>query len=339
MFPILVLISALLLAACAAFFSVTGIAALFVGASLSAGVMAASMELAKIVSVSFLYRYHRQIPKTLRAYMWIGTVVIMMITSIGIYGYLSSAYATSATDIQGKENQIILYQSMQQTAADNIARLETRNNQLLEGRAQQEARIDEYMRLGRTTGLQQRMIRDQDTEIKSNQSEIAALSKTKDSLALLATTTTNSIGTSGKIGTFYYVAKSLGVPLDTIVRWFILVLVVVFDPMSISLFLAYNVIVKKNPTAGMLPSDDKLPSEPEYIPDSSPIVDIPTPVSGIAHIVKTPEELPKQEIKEDTIPYYMKPEFDWNKDTRWHTDESAKGYWSHLGMRPRKDDT
>jgi len=189
------------------------------------------------------------------------------------------------------------------------------------------------------------MIRDQDTEIKSNQAEITSLSKTKDSLALLATTTTNSIGTSGKIGTFYYVAKSMGVPLDTVVRWFILVLVVVFDPMSISLFLAYNVIVKKNPTAGMLPSDDEptspTPPEPEYISEPSPLVDIPKPKSVIAHATAVHEETPKQEIKEETIdttPYYMKEGFDWHNDTSWHNDPSAKGYWSHLGMKPRKGD-
>lgn len=338
MFPILVLISALLLAGCAAFFSVTGIASLFVGASLSVGIMAAAMELAKIVSVSFLYRYHRQIPRTLRAYMWTGTLVIMVITSIGIYGYLSSAYAVSATDIQGKENEITLYQNMQQTTDANIVRLETRNTQLQNMRAQQETRVDEYMRLGRTTGLQQNIIKQQDAEIKQNQEQITALSKTKDSLAMLATTTTNSIGTSGKIGTFYYVAKSIGVPLDTVVRWFILVLVVVFDPMSISLFLAYNVIVKKNPTAGMLPAND---DTPPHLPVVSSQPDIMTSTSDIAPSVINPEETPKQEIKEETIditPYYMKPGFNWHTDKRWHDDPQAKGYWSHMGVKPTRDD-
>lgn len=330
MFPILVLISALLLAGCAALFSVTGIASLFVGASLSAGIMAGSMELAKIVSVSFLYRYHKQMPKLLRAYMWAGTVVIMIITSVGIYGYLSSAYATSATDIQSKENEIVLYQNMQQTAQDNITRLQTRSTQLQDMRAQQEARVDEYMRLGRTTSVQQRIIREQDAEIKKNQDEITALSKTKDSLALLATTTMNSIGTSGKIGTFYYVAKSFNVPLDTIVKWFILVLVVVFDPMSIALFIAYNVALNKNRKAEVL--------SPNSPADLSQNVDNISVRSDIAHKLERTEDIPKDSIIEttelNTIPYYMKEDFDWYTDDRWHNDPAAQSYWTHLGMRP-----
>lgn len=330
MFPIIVLISALILAGCAAFFSVTGIASLFVGASVSAGVMASAMELGKIVGVSFLYRYHNQIPKMLRAYMWIGTIMIMIITSIGIYGYLSSAYAASATDIQGKENQIVLYENMQKTASDNIERLEARNIALQGMRAQQEARVDEYMRLGRATGLQQRMIRDQDTEIKKNQDEITTLSKTKDSLALLATTTENSIGTSGKIGTFYYVAKSMGVPLDVIVRWFILALVVVFDPMSISLFLAYNMIIKKKNLS------DAIKLNVSSSEDDAEIK------SDIVHSSFIREETPKMTIKNETPkiqPYYMDPDYDWKNDDRWKNDPSAMGYWENLGMKPPPKNT
>jgi hypothetical protein len=333
LFPILVLISALLLAGCAALFSVTGIASLFVGASLSAGIMAGAMEFAKIVSVSFLYRYHRQMPKLLRAYMWVGTVVIMIITSVGIYGYLSSAYATSATDIQAKENEVILYQNMQQTAQDNIIRLQTRSTQLQDMRTQQEARVDEYMRLGRSTSIQQRIIREQDAEIKKNQDEITALSKTKDSLALLATTTTNSIGTSGKIGTFYYVAKSFNVPLDTIVKWFILVLVVVFDPMSIALFIAYNVASNKNKRAEIM--------TPHSPAGPSPNVDNIAFRGDIAHKIVNSEDTPKDTTIEttelNTTPYYMQEGFDWHTDSRWHSDPAAQSYWTNLGIHPPKN--
>ena len=95
-FKTLVSFSALLIAACAALFSVTGIGKLFAGAAVSAMVMASALELGKLVGVSFLYRYWEEIPKALKSYMATASVILILITSAGIYGYLSSAYAKVA---------------------------------------------------------------------------------------------------------------------------------------------------------------------------------------------------------------------------------------------------
>jgi hypothetical protein len=92
-FKTLVSFTALTIAATAALFSVTGIGTLFAGAALSAMVMAGALELGKLVGISFLYRYWNEIPKALKSYMSVASVVLIIITSAGIYGYLSSAYA------------------------------------------------------------------------------------------------------------------------------------------------------------------------------------------------------------------------------------------------------
>lgn len=316
MFGYVILSSAVLLAVCAAWFSISGIAQLFAGAGLAAGFMAAALELGKLVGVSFLYRYRNEVPKLLRTYMWIGTVVLMLITSVGIYGYLSSAYATSATDIQQKENQISLYTTQQQTIEDNIKRLIDRSNQLQNLRSQQENRLDEFVKLGRGTATQQAVIREQDAEIKKIQTEVSKLSANRDSVSLLKTNTTNSISTTGKLGTFYYVAQTIGVPLDTIVKWFIVILVLVFDPMSISLFIAYNVIVdKKNKNLQVVPV---IVENSEVVSEVAPEPDNP----DISNISTT--EL-------HTLPYYMMPGFDWATDTRWHDDPDARGFKGTLG--------
>jgi len=318
MFSYVVLLSAALLAVCAAWFSVSGIAQLFAGAGLAAGFMASALELGKLVGVSFLYRYRNSIPKTLRLYMWTGTVVLMLITSVGIYGYLSSAYASSAKDIQNKQNEIALYTTQQQTIESDIKRLVERSSQLQNLRAQQENRLDEFVRLGRSTLTQQRIIREQETEIKKLQTEISSLSKTRDSLSLAKTTVTNSITTTGKLGTFYYVAQTIGVPLDTIVKWFIIVLVMVFDPMSISLFIAYNVIVEQQRNKkgmskhGNSEVESDIALEPTILPFEYNKTDINT------------TEL-------STIPYYMEPGYDWKNDTRWHDDPAARGFKGTLG--------
>ena len=102
MFKKLVLLSALMLATAAAWFSVSGISQLFIGAPLAAMFMAVSLELGKLVGVSFLYRYWEHIAKPLKIYMTIGGVILMLITSVGIYGYLSAAYANAAVEFNVK---------------------------------------------------------------------------------------------------------------------------------------------------------------------------------------------------------------------------------------------
>lgn len=246
MFKYIVLISALLLACCAAFFSVTGIAQLFVGAIISAGIMAASLELGKIIGVSFLYRNWKIIPKFLKYYLMCGSIVLMMITSAGIYGYLSSAYADGAQGIKDKQNQITLLTQQEINVTQSINRNSSRVQQLQSIQSQQENRLDSLVSHNRATGTQQTIVRENNKEIIRLTQELSFLNNQKDSLEIARTNVESSIGSSGKIGTFYYISKILNISMDTIIKWFILIIVLVFDPLSISLFLAYNILDKKN---------------------------------------------------------------------------------------------
>lgn len=350
MFKYIILFSAIALAACAAWFSVTGIAQLFVGSTISAGIMAGVLEVSKLVGVSFLYRYWRDIPKTLRSYMLIGSITIMSVTSVGIYGYLSSAYAMSATEIQSKQNQIKLYNSQVVATEQHVKQLVDRSTQLQSMRLQQENRLDNLIKLNRSTVTQQRIIREQDMEISRLQKQISSLNFTKDSLQSIKTEVDNSIGTSGKLGTFYYVAQSLNISLDTIVKWFILVIVLVFDPMSISLFLAYNFIVvrelKRNqptsdknannitqnrlnftklsenatqndhPGTSRIDSDGLNPADPPTEP-TDPVISV--------------ESIDASAPNYDNLPYYRRPGFEWLPGGQWETDSQAKAWRMEVG--------
>src|SRR3954468_14332398 len=97
-FPWVLGASALLIALCAAAFSVYGIATLFAGASISAMVMASSLEIGKLVGTTFLYRYWTKCKTFLKGYLVIAIVVLMAITSLGIFGYLSAAYQKSSIE-------------------------------------------------------------------------------------------------------------------------------------------------------------------------------------------------------------------------------------------------
>jgi len=107
-FPVIVALSALSVSASAAFYSVFGLSHLFAGASTQVIIMAGALEVAKLVVASLLYQYWDSINKLLRAYFVIATFVLMVITSGGIYGYLSGAYQETATQSEFLDRQVAI---------------------------------------------------------------------------------------------------------------------------------------------------------------------------------------------------------------------------------------
>ena len=104
--PFLIALSALSVSASAAFYSITGLSKLFAGASFAVIVMASSLEIAKLVVASFLYQYWDTAAKLLKIYLTIALIILIAITSAGIYGFLSSAYESTASKNTVIEKQI-----------------------------------------------------------------------------------------------------------------------------------------------------------------------------------------------------------------------------------------
>jgi hypothetical protein len=136
-----------------------------------------------------------------------------------------------------------------------------------------------------------------------------------------------------------YVANFLGIPLDTVVKWFILIIVLVFDPLSISLVLAYNFLKmhkeKENsqqiidiPLVAPLEKniiEDSIVEEPQLILEET-IIDPP---------VQNNIKPSLQEMFESGMPYYMDVNFDWNTDSRWMNDQSAVDFKMFLDANRR----
>lgn len=293
MFKHSILFTAIFIALCAGFFSVSGIGSLFIGAPISAMLMAGSLELGKLISVSFVYRYWTVISKTLRAYFVLASVLLMLITSVGIYGYLLSAYSTSATSFTLGQNQISSVELSKKSIDDQIAQGTARVNTLQQLRTQQENRLDSLIGRG-GLNTQQSMIRQSDAEIARLGRTLESLYQRRDSIQSVILTKQAELNSNSKVATFSYVATMFNVSLDTIVKWFVLVIVLVFDPLSVSLILAYNIASKKSTK-----SDE--PHTPE---------DIPAPKPSVKEWINV-EDL--KELKtQDNIPDYMKPGYDWN---------------------------
>ena len=121
LFPLLIAFSALSVSLSAAFYSVSGLSKLFAGAAFAVIVMAASLEIAKLVIASLLYQYRKTLPKLLKWYLSMACVVLILITSMGIYGFLSSAYQETAAKSGNIDAQITLIEVKRDNIKEQLA--------------------------------------------------------------------------------------------------------------------------------------------------------------------------------------------------------------------------
>ena len=245
-FPLLIALSALSVSASAAFYSVSGLSKLFAGASLEVIIMASSLEVAKLVIASLLYQYWDSLNKGLRAYLAVATCVLILITSAGIYGFLSGAYQETAN----KEGIV----TQQITALETKKALyeETRDNLLTDRKSNNELRGT--LSKGSTTQYTDKngnlvvrtnnsAIRNIESTAKENERLAAKLDIVNDSIFALETqileTRVNSEAAS-ELGPLKYLSELTGVEMNRIINWLLLVIIFVFDPLAIALVIAAN---------------------------------------------------------------------------------------------------
>ena len=120
-FPTLIALSALSVSASAAFYSVSGLSKLFAGATFAVIVMAASLEVAKLVIASLLYQYRKTIPRFLKYYLSLSCLILILITSMGIYGFLSAAYQETAAKAGNIDSQIGLIETKRNNVSEQLA--------------------------------------------------------------------------------------------------------------------------------------------------------------------------------------------------------------------------
>ena len=215
-------LSALLIAGSAAAFSVFGLSKLFAGAALSVIIMAGSLEFGKLVAASFLYRYWNDINRLLKVYMTIGVIALVLITSAGIFGYLSNAYQGATVNFE-KQSTSLLYKE------DRLEQLEEDKIYLKEELEESIASLPEnYITAKRKLREEYNpKVLDINDQILKIKQEIGDL---KISL----------VETGVDVGPAIYLARIFNTDIDTVVKFFIFILIFVFDPMAIALVLAYN---------------------------------------------------------------------------------------------------
>jgi hypothetical protein len=244
---------ALIVAGCAGYFSVWGLSQLFAGASTAVIIMATGLEIGKIITTTALHRYWKKIASGLKIYLTISVAVLMIITSAGIYGFLSNAYQKTANKLEIQNGQVSVLESKKTMFKDNIEsnqkiidQKNKRIDQLTQLRSNQETRLD-----GATSNRNRSNAR---TDIQEANTEIQKLTKDIDEVNLSNVSLNDSISKyntqileltanseiSGEVGPLKYISELTGVEMAKVVNFLILLLIFVFDPLAVALVLMTN---------------------------------------------------------------------------------------------------
>jgi hypothetical protein len=243
---VLVGLSAILVAGCAAYFSVTGLGVLFAGASLSVMVMAGALELAKLVAATYLKQEWDVLQGFNKWYLTISVATLMLITSAGIFGYLSNAFQQQNLSIQKVERDIAVYQTQIEKNDKEIERYTTQLTNQQNIRNSQEANLSKQIDKDKSTSRVSQMIRTADKEIASVSKRIDELTiQNNVALDSINVIKNNNIELEREVGGFRFVAEAFGVPLNDVVKFFILIIVLVFDPLAVALIIAFNGLIMK----------------------------------------------------------------------------------------------
>jgi hypothetical protein len=243
---VLVGLSAVLVAGCAAYFSVTGLGVLFAGASVSVMVMAGALELAKLVSATYLKQEWDTLKGFNKWYLTISVATLMLITSAGIFGYLSNAFQQQNLELQKVERDIAVYQTQITKNDAEIARYTNQLNNQQNIRNSQEANLSKQIDKNTSTSRVTQMIKTADKEIASVSKRIDELT-IQNNIALdsINNIKNNNIELEREVGGFRFVAEAFNVPLNDVVKFFILIIVLVFDPLAVALIIAFNGLIMK----------------------------------------------------------------------------------------------
>lgn len=298
----LVLITSIIIAVCAASFSIYGIGLLFSGAALAAMIMAATLELGKLVTTSWLFKNWKIANVAMKIYMTFAIVVLMGITSLGVFGYLSSAYQKSALQNEMREEKI---KTLETNIDDKTITIENYNeeiNKLYKSKETQEKQLTETLNNALITRnpIQLQNIQNQiNSSIEQIDVKISEISEKIDSSNQDISNSNQDIlnlkieqSEQKDITTFKFVAEEFNTGINEVAKWFIFVIIGVFDPLAVVLLMAANMSLAN--------SEKKVrdQSESKKIQSSQPSNPLPSP--SPINISEIPEET-KVDKKKETI--------------------------------------
>jgi len=254
LFPFIIALSALSVSVSAAFYSVSGLSKLFAGATFEVIIMAGSLEVAKLVIASLLYQYWDTLNKLLRTYLSIAAVVLVLITSMGIYGFLSAAYQDTYRQLTVKNNQVAFLEQKTDFYGKDVDRYDeeleriSNNISTLSGAKATSIQVrDTTSSTGFRSTVSTAELRLSQKRIDIEEENRAAVQAKREQVAdslqkyqLAILDLENNTEVAGELGPLEYLSGLTGTPMDKIINILLLVIIFVFDPLAISLVVAAN---------------------------------------------------------------------------------------------------
>jgi len=251
--PSLIAVSALSVSASAAFYSVSGLSKLFAGAAFAVIVMATSLEVAKLVIASLLYQYRKTLPKFLKYYLSVACFVLILITSMGIYGFLSAAYQKTASVSGTIDAQITLVETKRDNVKEQLnvfnTEKESINKSVTDLRNGLSNNVITYTNsegqvMTSTSSATRRALEKQlDQAIERQTSINTRVDDLNEKLFTYETeiveVSTNNELTS-ELGPLKFLSELTGIPMNKIINVLLLIIIFVFDPLAIALVIAAN---------------------------------------------------------------------------------------------------
>ena len=348
-------LSALFVAFNAAFFSVSGLSKLFAGASLSVILMASSLELAKLITAGYLYNYWEKINKVFRWYLVTGVLILVLITSLGIYGFLTSAFQDTYNMFSANEKQKIFLQQKEKFYSDDVTRYDeelkiiSNNISTLSNAKSQQIEVRDTSVVGgisRTLStsdlrLAQKRIEVEEENRKSVQSKREVAADSLQSIQLKVLDLDTNLEAGSELGPLQYLSGLTGYGMDRIINWLILIIIFVFDPLAVALVVAFNnalqvdrgiidkqkVIRKRelyDEKTDVKIEESKLPNEAKKFKPKLSIKEEKESINKMGNPLVTAA---KNNINLGGQPYYLHPLFDWRIKRLWQNDPNAVRYW------------
>jgi len=308
LFPLLIALSALAVSGSAAFYSVFGLSKLFAGAATQVIIMAGSLEFAKLVVASLLYQYWDTINKILKGYLMVACFVLMVITSGGIYGFLSGAYQSTATQSELLDKSLLILEQKQVRFEETKEDLIIEKTQLNQSISDLRVSLSNPQQVSWYDKNSETVITSTSSSARrALQAELKTTITDRDNINLKLEAVLDSIGKTDmallekeisnedqrELGPLKYLASTTGWPMDKVVNYFLLLIVFVFDPLAIALVVAANMaFAQLRPKVKM--------SVPEGMEFNTPYPIEPEPSEELKNRVKENQlKLKEIEIDED----------------------------------------
>jgi len=210
---------------------------LFAGASTSVMVMAGSLEFAKLVAATYLKQTWDEIKGFNKWYLTISVGILMMITSAGIFGYLSNAFQAQSLQLQQVDREVLVYSTKIEQNTAQITQLNTQLGQLSSTQST-------ILEKGKVNSRLLRSIDSKDKQVATINKKIADLqdqnAKNNDKINEIKIA---NLDLEKEVGGFRFIAEAFGIELKNVVKFFIFLIVIVFDPLAIALIIAFNGLI------------------------------------------------------------------------------------------------